>query len=151
MKTLLRGDQPTYIDVEGMRVATNNKSRVTKWRTPRQVEKNIENLGTVGKNQNLKSIVMDGVNIRKIGKVGKVGKSETSETDAERKDQDEEKVCESIVKGLAKRNRVKYTILAEVGKSNACCALMTTPAKNCRGMKVRQAREQELKYLRDFE
>ena len=42
VKTLSRVDQLKYIDVEGMRVVTNNrcqnKSRVTRWRTSRRVE-----------------------------------------------------------------------------------------------------------------
>ena len=48
--------------------------------------------GNVGKCQNLKSIVMDGVKIRKVGK------SENPKTDEERKDQDEKKLCKSIIK-----------------------------------------------------
>ena len=58
----------------------------------------------------MESIVMDGVII------GNVGNPENSITDEEKKDQDEEKVCKSSIKGLARRNREKHAILAEVGE-----------------------------------
>ena len=47
-------------------------------------------------------------------KIGKVGKLEDSKTDKERKDQDEETLCKSIIKGLTRRNREKHAILAEI-------------------------------------
>ena len=50
--------------------------------------------------------------------LGNVGKSEDSKTDEERRDHDEEKLCKSIVKGLARRIREKHVILAEVGKED---------------------------------
>ena len=76
--------------------ALQNKSRVTKWRTSRRVEKIWKNL----------SIVMDG------GNIGKVGKSENFKTDEERKDRDEEKLCKSIIRGVGKKNRERHAILA---------------------------------------
>ena len=73
---------------------------------------------------------MDGVNI------GKVGKSENSKTDEEQKDQDEEKLCKSVIKALhdAIVRNTRYWQRLEK-KSNASCALMASPAKNGRGMK----------------
>ena len=47
-------------------------------------------------------------------KIGKVGKSENSKTDEERKDQEEEKLCKSITKGLPRRNHEKHAMLAEI-------------------------------------
>ena len=75
--------------------------------------------GNVGKRQNQKSTVMNGVN------VGKVGTWENFKTDEGRKDQDEEKLRKAIIKDLARRNREKHAIMA----------LMSSPKKNCRGMK----------------
>ena len=100
-QTLLRGDPLKHIDVEGMRVVTNNRcvaeriksDKVESVATGRQ--KNGK-FGNVGRRQNLKSIVMNGVN---IGEVGKVGKWEKSQTEEDRKDQNEEKLCTSITKG----------------------------------------------------
>ena len=37
----------------------------------------------------------------------KLEKSENSKTDEKKKDQDEEKWCKSVIKGLARRNREK--------------------------------------------
>ena len=37
-------------------------------------------------------------------------------TDEERKDQDEEELCKSIMNGLARRSREKHSILANVGE-----------------------------------
>ena len=53
------------------------------------------------------------------------------------RDQDQEKLCKSIIKGGARRNREKNAILAEVGEEDqrASCPLVTSPAKNCRGTK----------------
>ena len=65
---------------------------------------------------------MDGL---KIGNVGKVGKAQNSKTDEVRKDQNEETLCKSITKGLARCNREKA---CDIG----------SPAKNCRGMKCAQ-------------
>ena len=80
----------------------------------------MENLTKV---KHLKSIVVDGV---KIGNVGV--KLENSQTDKERKFQEEEDLCTSIIKGLARRNRIvkntRYWQRLEA-KTKASCALMT--------------------------
>ena len=76
--------------------------------------------GKVGREQNLKSVVMDGV------KSGKVGKSENCKIDEEMWSQGVERLCKSIMKGLARRNRERHAMLAY--------ALTTSPARNCRGM-----------------
>ena len=48
------------------------------------------------------------------------------QTDDEREDQDEQKLCKSVIKVFARDN----------GRGcKASCALMTSPAKNCCGMK----------------
>ena len=65
---------------------------------------------------------MNGVQIEKVGKVGK---AQNSKTDEERKDQNEETLCKSITKGLARCNREKACDLG-------------SPAKNCCGMKCSQ-------------
>ena len=62
----------------------------------------------IGNSQNLKSTVMDGNPIRKVGK------SENFQNDEERRCQNEEKLCKSIIKGSARRNREKHAILAEI-------------------------------------
>ena len=96
-----------------MRVVTNNRC-VAEQIKGGKVENvatgriKIGEVGKVGKRQNLKSIVMNGV------KIGKVGISENSKTEEERNDQDEEKLCKSIMKGLARRICEKHLILAEV-------------------------------------
>ena len=51
---------------------------------------------------------MNGVKIRKVGK------SENSKVDEERKDQEGEKRCKSIIKGLARHNREEQAMLAEI-------------------------------------
>ena len=52
--------------------------------------------GKLGKSLISKIIVMDGV------KVGKVGKPQNSKIDERRKDQNEEKLCKSTIKGSRK-------------------------------------------------
>ena len=70
----------------------------------------------VGREQNLKSILMNGV------KIGKVGKLENYKTDEETRSQSEERLCKSIMKGLARRNREKQAILPEVeGAQDVIC------------------------------
>ena len=71
-------------------------------------------------------------------KIANVGVNlEIAQTDKERKVQEEEDLCTSIIKGLARRNRVvkstQYWQRLEE-KTKASCALMTSPAKNCCGM-----------------
>ena len=83
MKSLFRGDQLKYIDVAGMRVVS-----IIRCVAEQIKNDNVENVATVGvengefgkvgKSQILKSIVIDAVNI------GKVGESETSKTGEEK-------------------------------------------------------------------
>ena len=79
------------------------------------------------------------------------GKSENSKTDEERKDQDEDKQCKPIIQGLARRNREKRVILAEIEEEeqNVMCIDDVT-GNELPWHAVRKAREQQLKYLRDF-
>ena len=71
-----------YIDVEGMRVVTNNRCVAEQIKSDK-VENvvtggsNMEEFRKVGKEQHLKSIVMNGV---KIGKVRNIGKLKNSKT-----------------------------------------------------------------------
>ena len=112
------------------------------------MDQKLEKLEKVGKEQNLKSIVMDGV---KTGKVGNSGKLEKSKTDKERRRQHEEKLCKSIIKGIARRNREKHAILAEIEKEEQdVVCIDDVTSKELPWHAVRKAREQELKYLRDL-
>ena len=60
-------------------------------------------------------------------------------------------MCKSIIKGLARRNREKHAILAEVGEEEQrfnCIDDVTS--KELPLDEVRQAREQELENVRDL-
>ena len=88
---------------------------------------------------------MDGV------RIGKVGKSVKSQTDKESKDQDEEQLCKSMINGLARRNREKHAILAEVGEEEQRIKCIDDVASEALPLdEGRQAREQELENLRDL-
>ena len=98
--------------------------------------------------QKLKDIVMDGV------KFGKIGKLENCRIDDEMQCRSEEKLCKSILKGLARRNHEKYTMLAKVEEAqereqDVICFDDIT-GKELPWQAVRKARELELKYLRDL-
>ena len=83
VKTLLRQRQMKYIDVEEMRVVTNDKHIAEQIKSDstlsardclliRKVKNVVMNgpeVGKLGKEQNLKSIVMNGVNSGKFGKL----------------------------------------------------------------------------------
>ena len=71
----------------------------------------IGELGKVGKKTNFEEHRDER---SRIEKVGKVGPSENSKTYEERKDQNEEKLCKSIMKGFARRKREKHALLAEI-------------------------------------
>ena len=84
-------------------------------------------------------------------KIGKVGKSENSQTDEEREDQEEDKFCKSIIRGIARRNREKnarYWQRLEEKKNNTSCDDVS--GKELPWHEVRKARERELKYSRDL-
>ena len=72
---------------------------------------------------------MDGV------KFGKVGKLESCKIDQEMCRRSEEKLCKSILKGLAKRSREKHAMLADVeeGQEKMSYASMTSLERNYRG------------------
>ena len=57
-------------------------------------------------------------------------------TDVETRCQNEEKLCKSIIKGIAGRNREKRVILAEIEEEeqDVVCMDEMSLAKNCRGM-----------------
>ena len=74
MRTLLRGNQLNYIDVEGMRVITNNRSVAEEIKSDK-VENvaasgvEIEEFGKVGNSQSSKRMVVDGIEIGKLEKL----------------------------------------------------------------------------------
>ena len=79
-----------------MRVVTNNRcveEQIKSDKVENAVMGGIKigEVGQVGKRQHVKSIVMDGI------KIGKVGTSENSKTDEERRCQNEEKFCKSVI------------------------------------------------------
>ena len=75
---------------------------------------------------------MDGV------KSGKVGTLENCKIDEAMWSQSEEILCKSIINGLARRNRERHAMLADVEEEQE------------QDHAVRRARELELKYLRDL-
>ena len=64
----------------------------------------------------------------------------------------EEKLCKSILKGLAKRSREKHAMLADVeeGQEQFVICIDDITGKELPWHAVRKARELELKYLRDL-
>ena len=147
VKTVLPENQLKYVDVEEMRVVTNNRC------IAKQIEKDkaenvvvdgsrIGEFGKVGREQNLKSAVMNGV---------KIGKLENYMIDEEMRSQSEESLCKSIMKGLTRRNREKHAMLAEVEeKEQDVIYFDDITGKELLWHALRQARELELKYLRDL-
>ena len=109
-------------------------------------EPKIGEFGRIGRQQNLKSIAMNGV------KFGKVGKLENCQIDEEMCRRSEEKLCKSILKGLAKRSREKHAMLADVeeGQEQDVICIDDITGKELPWRAVRKARELELKYLRDL-
>ena len=84
-------------------------------------------------------------------KIEKIGTLDNFKTDEERRCQNGGKLCKSIVKGFAKRNREKHAILANIEEEELdvkCFDDVTS--KELQWHAVRKAREQELKYSRDF-
>ena len=77
---------------------------------------------------------------------------ENCENNEEDMSQSEEKSCKSIISGLVKRNHEKHTVLADVGEKqeqDVICSNDNT-GKELPWHAVREARELELKYLRDL-
>ena len=94
----------------------------------------------------VKNVVMNGV------KSGKVGKLEYYKSDEGMLSQSEERLCRSIIKGLARRNYERRAMLADVEEEqeqDVICFDDVT-GKELPWHAVRKARELELKYLRDF-
>ena len=84
--------------------------------------------GKVGREQNLKSIVMTGV------KIGKVGKLENCIIDEEMRSQSEKRLCKSIIKGVSRRNREKQAMFADVEEEEQdVICFDDILGRNCRG------------------
>ena len=99
-----------------------------------------------GKRDKVNNVVMNGV------KTGKVGKLENCKIEEEVLSQSEERLCKSIIKGFAKRNRERHAMLADVEEEQQTRRHVLD---DIAGMElpwhaVRKARELELKYLRDL-
>ena len=76
LKSAVQEDQLKYVDFEGMRIVTNSKHVADQIKSDRDKcvvmdDRKIAGHKKIGGRQNLKSTVMDGV---KLGKVGKGGK-----------------------------------------------------------------------------
>ena len=129
LKSVIRENQLKYADVEETRVITNNRC----------VAEQI-------KHDKVENAVMDGI------KTGKVGISENCKIDEDMWSHSEERLCKSIIKGLARRNREKHAMLADVEEEqeqDVICFDDIT-GKELPWHAVRKARELELKYLRDL-
>ena len=172
-KFVMRENQLKYVDAEGTRVITNSKHvaeqiKIDKGENIVMDELKIGKFSRIERQQNLKSIEMDGSKFRKFRgddrkqklkdivmdgvKFGKVGKLESCTSDEEMLSQSEEKLCRSIIKGLARRNHERHTMLADVEEEqeqDVICFDDIT-GKELPWHAVRRARELELKYLRDL-
>ena len=125
LKSVMQGDQLKYVDAEGMRVITNSQHvaeqiKIDKGENVVMDEQQIGEFGRVERQHNLKSIAMDGVKSGKFRgddgkqklkdivmdgvKFGKVGKLKNYKNDEEMVNQSEERLCRSIIKGLARHN-----------------------------------------------
>ena len=82
----------------------------------------------------------------------KLEKMQNYIVDEEMRSQSEERLCKSIVKGFARRNREKHATLAgvEEKKQDVICFDDIT-GKELLWHAVRKARDLELKYLRDLD
>ena len=79
----------------------------------------------------VKNVVMNGV------KSGKVGKLENYKSDEGMLSQSDERLCRSIVKGLARRNHERHTQCWRMWRKNknkTSYASTTSPARSCRDM-----------------
>ena len=109
------------------------------------MDRKLENLEKLLENTILKTIVMNGV------KIGKVGKLKNYRIDEEMRRQSEERLCKSIMKGLARRDREKHEMLAEVKeKEQDVICFDDITGNKLPWYAVRKARELDLKYLRDL-
>ena len=94
----------------------------------------------------VKNVVMNGV------KSGRVGKLENCKSNEGMLSQSEERLCRSIIKGLARRNNARHTMLADVEEEQEQDVIFfdDITGKELPWHAVRKARELELKYLRDL-
>ena len=91
---------------------------------------------------------MDAPKVGRLGKVGAEANLTKIVTDGVKT---EEKLCKSIMKGFARRNRERHAMLAEMDEENqdvACVDDITGKEFPCHA--VPKARAQELEFLRDF-
>ena len=147
LKTVKRENQLKYVDVEETRVITNRcvAEQIKRDKVDNVVDGWIKNW-KFWKNegqQNLKSIVVDVMGGVRTGKVGKLG---NCKIDEEMWCQSEEQLCKSIVKGLARRNRERHAMLADVEEEqeqDVICFDDIT-GKKLLWHAVRKARELEL-------
>ena len=170
LKSVMRENQLKYVDLEGMRVITNSKHvaeqiKINKVENIVMDEPRIGKSGRIERQQNLKSIAMDGPRFRKFRgddgkqttkntvmdgvKFGKGGKLENCRIDDEVQCRSEERLCKSILKGLARRSHEKHTMLADVEEKqeqDVICFDDIT-GKELPWHAVRKARELELKLL----
>ena len=130
-----------YMDVEEMRAVTNDK----------HIAEQIKSDSTLSArecllNRKVESTVMNGPS------VGKFGKVENYENDDETMSQGEERLCKSIIRGLVKRDHEKRAMLAGAGenKEQDVTCFDDITGKDLPWHAVREARELELKYLRDL-
>ena len=148
MKSVMQENQLKDIDAEGMRVFTTSKCVAEQIKIDKgeNVVMDEQRTARIKRQQKLKDIAMDGV------KYGKVGKFENCKIDDEMQCQSEEKLCKSILKGLARRNREKHVMLADVEerREQDVICIDDITGKELLWHAVRKARELELKYLRDF-
>ena len=141
VKTSLREKQLKYTDLEELKVVTND----------RHIAEQIKSDSTLSAQGNLLrskvgNVAMDGV------KTGKVGKQENCKIEEEMWSQSGERLCKSIIKGLARRNRERHAMLADVEEEQEqdVVCLDDVTGKKLPWHTVRKAHELELKYLRDF-
>ena len=130
LKSVMRENQLKYADIEEMRVITNSmhvaeQIQIDKDENIVMDELKVGKFRRIERQQNLKSIAMDGVKFRGDDgkqrtkntvmdgvKFGKVGKLENCKIDEKMCRRSEEKLCRSIIKGLARCNHEKHTMLA---------------------------------------
>ena len=173
LKFAMRENQLKYVVTEGMRVITNSKHvaeqiKIDKGENIVMDGQKIGKFRRIERRQNLKSIEMDGSKFRKFRrddrkqrlkdtvmdgvKFGKLGELENCKSNREMLSQSEEKLCRLIIKGLARRNHERHTMLADVEKEQEqdviCFDYIT--GKELPWHEVRKARKLELKYLRDL-
>ena len=153
MKSVMQEDQLKYVDAEGMRIITNIKHVAEQIKSDKDKcivmdDQKIPETVIIGRKQNLKSTVMDGV------KFGKVWKWKNSKIDGGIRCRSEEKLCRSKIKGMTRRNCEKQAMLANVeetqGKEQDVVCFDDVTGKELPWSAVRKARELELKYLRDI-